>query len=411
MFRFDSTPFSLIRPQLKNLLANFDPSGLFHPSENTRGDSTEPRRADKPYKAIVYVFLNGGADTFVSFHCHCVPLHSITHVPHGSIVLQKNLLVPHSGCVEKDLYIQYNITRGNLTIPKDALHLIDAADQPCETFGLHPNLAFLQQLYQDGDASFFANTGLLYEPSTKANYLTNHLGTRLFDHTQVKFVQKVRRNKDQSDTGVLGRLIGILSGKYDYLTSSTSTNSDASAILHGNPGSPSVSSLKAGFQPAFFDPSPSHPAMRSRIGFLNNANSSTSALLGEAWTSAISQALRDNDYLAKILPRARLTSSFPDTDIGNALKLIAQLIALRNQRNIERDIFTAMYNGFDTHKDLKEDTDILYSELNGALKAFSTEMKRKGMQARIFGFFCTRECISHHKNKPIQCQQQEFGIA
>ena len=227
---------------------DFHSSGLFNRDNKKTGDgddSAVPREAAKPYKAIVYVFMNGGADTF-------------------------NLLIPHSGCGEKDLYAEYTMTRGNVALDRQLLHPINATNQPCTQFGIHPNVPFLQQLYQEGDASFFANTGVLYEPSTKNNYLSNHIRTRLFDHhSQKKVAQEVRTNKDQFDTGVLGRLIDVVSS--DYLTGSTSTNSDVTTVLNCNPESPPVSQLSELFVPTRFDQRPSFPGMRSRINSLNNA--------------------------------------------------------------------------------------------------------------------------------------------
>ena len=83
----------------------------------------------RPYKALVYLFLNGGADSW-------------------------NLLVPHSGCVrpalepQYDLYEQYAAIRAVNAIPKHELLVIDAnsSSQPCLKFGVHPKMATLKAL-------------------------------------------------------------------------------------------------------------------------------------------------------------------------------------------------------------------------------------------------------------------------
>ena len=60
-----------------------------------------------------------------------------------------------------DLHEEYKSERGVVALEKDDLHTIDASGQPCAKFGLHPKLPKLQSLYQDKDATFFANIGVL----------------------------------------------------------------------------------------------------------------------------------------------------------------------------------------------------------------------------------------------------------
>ena len=79
------------------------------------------------------------------------------------------MLVPHSDCVGgKDMYEEYASVRGQIALSKDKLLTIDTNDdQVCNKFGLHPQLPVLQTLYEDEEALFFSNTGVLFEPVTK----------------------------------------------------------------------------------------------------------------------------------------------------------------------------------------------------------------------------------------------------
>ncbi len=88
---------------------------------------TSPEPSGVPYKALIFVMLNGGADSF-------------------------NMLIPHT-CASKDLYKEYSNMRGSVAIsPKSSLLEIDAnaTGQVCESFGMHPKLAAAHQLYNDG---------------------------------------------------------------------------------------------------------------------------------------------------------------------------------------------------------------------------------------------------------------------
>ena len=57
-----------------------------------------------------------------------------------------------------------------MAIPKGDLHQIKvpAGTQPCDVMGIHPNLPFLKQLYDEGDAVMVANMGGLIEVSAYA---------------------------------------------------------------------------------------------------------------------------------------------------------------------------------------------------------------------------------------------------
>ncbi len=76
-----------------------------------------PRRQPLPYKAIVYLYLDGACDSF-------------------------NLLVPYGDCNGTDLYEEYVEARTNVALPKSQLLPLKVPDgtQPCDTFSVHGSL-------------------------------------------------------------------------------------------------------------------------------------------------------------------------------------------------------------------------------------------------------------------------------
>merc|ERR1711971_42526 len=127
-----------------------------------------------------------------------------------------NLLVPHSGCKGPvDLYDEYESVRGpDVAIPKDHLHQIEVPDgtQPCSVMGLHPNMPFLKQLYDDGDAVMVANMGALVEPVTKEEFLKKkkRLPPGLFAHN-------LMQNNAQTVNAQSGAAQGVLARMFDAL--------------------------------------------------------------------------------------------------------------------------------------------------------------------------------------------------
>lgn len=101
----------------------------------------EPVKEPQDYKAVVMVFLNGGADTF-------------------------NMLVP----LNCPLYDEYHTVRKNVALDPSTLHKINAPTQSCPEFGIHYELDFFKELYDSNELAFAANVGSLVEPLDKASY-------------------------------------------------------------------------------------------------------------------------------------------------------------------------------------------------------------------------------------------------
>lgn len=111
-------------------------------------------------KAIVYLMLSGGADSF-------------------------NMLVPHSGCTDVDLYAEYSKIRDSVALDKDDLLPIDVPPdpkQPCSKFGLHQYLKSMHQVYNDGDLLWIANAGNLVEPVDVETLRTKQTPNNNFAH-------------------------------------------------------------------------------------------------------------------------------------------------------------------------------------------------------------------------------------
>jgi uncharacterized protein (DUF1501 family) len=102
-----------------------------------------PDSNGEDYKAVVYVHLFGGMDSFY-------------------------MLAPHPSC--GDLYDEYKAVRSAAAALKSTDMLeIDASssEQPCDTFGLNKKLPIMKELYDNGHGLFFANTGHLTKPVSK----------------------------------------------------------------------------------------------------------------------------------------------------------------------------------------------------------------------------------------------------
>ena len=80
-----------------------------------------------------------------------------------------NMLVPKAGCSGVQLNEEYTAIRGTAAVASsDLLSIaVPTATQPCDEFGLHPSMQYIQEAYTAGEAAFVANIGAMVEPVTK----------------------------------------------------------------------------------------------------------------------------------------------------------------------------------------------------------------------------------------------------
>ena len=110
-----------------------------------------------PYKAIVVVALLGGADSF-------------------------NMLVPMGQCQVGNQYAEYVDARGVKALPVTNLTSIMNQNQNCQEFGVNNDFDVLAQLYNDNQALFFANVGVLSKHTSRHDDWTKDTSFQLFAH-------------------------------------------------------------------------------------------------------------------------------------------------------------------------------------------------------------------------------------
>jgi len=180
-----------IAAKLMATTPEFHTTNVADATTSSRPDYDIPSASIRPYKAVVFLFLDGGADSYSKYGLRMhlsvdillkyaqmmLPIHSST-----------DMLVPNSNTctgTNRALYDHYSSTRSGLAIPKASLLNIDASGsgQVCSDFGIHPNLPVVQKLYNEGDLLWVSNVGVLQKQNTNANNWWEISGqTNLFAH-------------------------------------------------------------------------------------------------------------------------------------------------------------------------------------------------------------------------------------
>jgi uncharacterized protein (DUF1501 family) len=312
------------------------------------------------YKALVCLFLYGGNDS-------------------------NNLLVP----TDNADYNLYATDRSVLALTQSSLlPIMPKAYSDGRTWGLHPSVPEIQQLFSQGNLALLANTGTLVQPVTLAQYNagTVALPPQLFSHAnqQVQWQSSV---PDQPfTTGWGGRLADIVNalntnpkismsvsvaGENSFQVANTvsqfAVNPTGAVVLSGMTGN-SVATQRF--------------AAQQNILNLQEQN-----LFEAAFGGMTTGAIADSQLLNSVLAAApKLTTVFPATSIANQLQMIAKMIASAPQLGLTRQVFFASLGGFDLHSDQLTAHATLLSQLSQALSSFNAATIELGVQNQVTTF-------------------------
>uniref|UniRef100_A0A7S4RJB1 DUF1501 domain-containing protein n=1 Tax=Ditylum brightwellii TaxID=49249 RepID=A0A7S4RJB1_9STRA len=315
-----------------------------------RDEYKPPENSNNSYKALVYIMLSGGCDSF-------------------------NVLVPYTCNGTTALYDEYASERGSVKLDRNSLHVISAGGQVCSEFGLHGSLNNIHDLYTKSELLFFANTGVITKPSTKMNYWQNSK-TALFGHDSMqREAKRINPYDSTAQTGVLGRMADVMTAD-NYTFGSFSIDWHSEALVGKAGMSPAPSTVSQHGTNAFNSDSLS-VNMNNRIIALNEATSADSGVFSEQWSAEMLHSLLKNEALHSALSGTTIETNFPDNHLGRQLKMVTRLIATRETRRVDRDVFFVQMGGFDTHH--TGDLNSLFSQLDEAIGAFTKGLKELGV--------------------------------
>jgi uncharacterized protein (DUF1501 family) len=336
------------------------------------------------YKALVCIFLGGGNDA-------------------------NNWIVPNSNAD----YAAYAAIRGNLALPQSSLLTLrtgPSASDPAftdgdgHTYGFHPTCIEMQTLFGEGKLVPVLNTGTLVRPITRAEYLSNASGTRppqLFSHSDQVTQWQTSIPDQPPNTGWGGRCADLLNADFNVggqISMSVSVNGTntfevgqlISQYHVSTTGAASLTGLTGARLQAVKD-----------LLALNHTN-----LQRTAFADVTERAMATGDLLnAAITATAMSTDSpagtwlwtqpFPNTGLGNQLKMIARLIEARTDFSMKRQIFFCSAGGYDTHTNqvtlspLNTTTGThtnLLNEVSECMYAFQRAMEQLGISDKVTTF-------------------------
>lgn len=308
------------------------------------------------YRALVCVFLMGGND------CN-------------------NLIVP----TDSTGFNNYTDVRQGVALGSSSLLPIGAANGA--PYGLHPNLAELKNLYTARHLAVLVNVGTLVKPVTRSQFLAGSVPVP--DNLQSHFDQQTQWQSavptGTSTTGWAGRAADAIASL------NRPSTFPALVSLAGN----TIFANGAATQPATIAPGP-----LTDIGALDNGNSTpratafqqlltfdTGISLIQAAAGALSNGMSYMSELQQAMSGApALRTAFPNTPLGEQLQQVAQIMQVRQSLGMSRQIFFCSLDGFDTHGNLLNAQENLFTQVSQAMHAFYDATQEMGISQKVTTF-------------------------
>ncbi len=299
------------------------------------------------YKALVCLFLSGGNDA-------------------------NNWIVP----TDTTTFDAYTNVRGNMALPSSSLQKLyqtgtsgaEYSDVDGHTYGFHPSCTELRTLFGEDKLACLMNVGTLVRPTTKAQYNSNptfYRPPQIFSHSDQVTQWQTSIPDQPPTTGWGGRVADLLNAGANTAgsTSMSVSLNGANTFEVGNlvaqyhvSTAGAVTLANTGNGGGFMTGTGSRvQAMKDIIG-MNFAGPSQPNLQRAAYANVLDNAIFTGDLLNSAIassvdpgPFGGWPVAFPNTGLGNQLKMIARLIHARGTFSMHRQIFFCSVGGYDTH--------------------------------------------------------------
>jgi uncharacterized protein (DUF1501 family) len=313
------------------------------------------------YKALVCIFMMGGNDG-------------------------NNVVVPMK--THSQTYEDYFRVRGTtLGLAQKDLGVIPTAGGH-ETYGLHPQLAPLRELYlqsPEGKIAFVANVGTLLKTITKQEYQQGGpVPGNLYSHSDQQHQWQTASFPASPHTGWAGRTADLLSpvnlpSKFP-LSVSTAGNS---LFLTGD--GPQASMINGSLGLSAGDGSPIMAARDN--AFQEILDFETGFSLIQKANQVAADGLRAAKELnAALSVGSALKTAFPSSSLGRQLQQVAQIINVRKALGMKRQIFFAAFGDFDTHTSAMPRQNKLLADLAASMAAFYQATLELGVEKQVLTF-------------------------
>jgi uncharacterized protein (DUF1501 family) len=303
------------------------------------------------YRALVCVYLYGGNDSF-------------------------NTIIPRDNAH----YNIYAASRGVLKVPQAGLLALNplAAGLPSDgaQYGLHPSMPELAALFNSGKAGILGNVGTLLYPTTQAQYNSTGypLPPQLFSHDDQTNYWQTSIADDANANGWAGRIADLLySGNPNQNLSMLMSLSGENLLQRGEVVNQYIMNPYGVQRVEYLDEFQNGDGATA-FNALFQQNSQAN-VFERGFAGAMNNSIANYQAIDTALTASgNVTTIFPDSSLGEQLKMVARLIKARNAFNMRRQVFFVSIGGFDFHSTQLVDQAAALADLSQSLNAFNTSI-------------------------------------
>lgn len=321
--------------------------------------------ANSDYRALVCIHLNGGNDGF-------------------------NMIVPSAGAA----YQEYANGRGHLAVAESDLLSLNPATANTTHVGLNPHMAALKPLFDSGQLAFQSNVGTLIEPGSAEDVRNKsiRLPAQLFSHNdQTSQWQKLNHypsSASHSNAGWGARTSDIIAkGQPNPNLAAISLTGSNEWQAGGEFSAFNIDSEGVRSYAGMEDHS-SEWQMPRREAFIRLLHAQYNNVFEKAYADLQTRALvLSTNVGAALERRGELQTPVPENNpLAQQLAMVAKLISIKDEFQLNRQLFYVSLGGFDTHDYQLEKQPALYSNIASALEFFNNALIEIGHQENVVSF-------------------------
>jgi uncharacterized protein (DUF1501 family) len=312
------------------------------------------------YKALVCLYLGGGADSF-------------------------NMLVPR-GVSE---YAEYATTRSNQALQRDNLLPISPMNIAGVEYGLHPSMTNIQSMFNNGNACMLSNVGTLVQHVTKQEIYDDqaNLPLGLFSHSDQTNQWQTASPSERLIKGWAGRMSDmmhdinsndVISMNVSFNGSNTFQSSDMNVEYTVNAnGAVSLN----GYEDMYGAGPVRRDAIDKIIGF-DHADP-----FKKTYNAKFRQTIDANLQFTEAINNVPdLNTQFSDDYLSQNFSMVSKIIAAHEELGFKRQIFFLDFGNWDNHDELLNTQAYNLMVVDQALSEFNQALEELGMGNDVVTF-------------------------
>ncbi len=308
------------------------------------------------YKALVCLFFAGGADSY-------------------------NFLVP-SGTAE---YNEYAAIRADLALPREDLLPLNIANPIGKELGVHPGMAELQTLFNNGNLAWVSNVGTLIQPTTLTQYNNESVALPLGLYSHADQIKQWQTSVPQSGDAIGwgGRTADLLHSLNNNDKISMNISVAGSNVWQNGNETFQYSIGTDGSQGlnAYDYQWGAYPARAAGIDSIIDMEYQN--LFQKTFAQSTKNALEAHEEFSGAVDGITFNTVFPEHYLGLQLQMVARTIAAHAALGMRRQTFFVQFGGWDHHDEVIDNMGTMTPMISQSVGAFYAAMEEINEQNNV----------------------------